>query len=855
MMIPLKLALRNFMCYRENVSPLHFEGFRVACLCGDNGNGKSALIDAITWALWSKARARSDDELIHLGQREMEVEFEFIVGQNRYRIIRKRAKGGMRRAGQAILELQLATPQGFESITGNSVQETQRKIIDILRMDYETFINSALLLQGRADEFTIKPPSERKKVLADILNLSLYDELEDQAKGVAKQKEIECGNLAAGIRDIDAELANKESYQEELYQVQAALVELEAQVKRQEGVLDELRQAKKELDLKKEQQSETESRIAEAERELNYSESQLILHRHKVEDYQATLAQSTEIEEGYRELVGAKKENEELNERLRQLHALTEGKNQLEQAIRDAKNELVTEQSVLQSQLQRLQLSAEAVPGLEQQLVKIQSQSAELDNMGRELEQKRLREQELSNQIHYLKSANIKLEEEIEERRSKIEMLRRNGARCPLCESELGIEGRDRIITKYEQERQTKAETYHGNELELAQKEKDFQLARSEIAQFEARLNRERAITQGQDIALKKEFAQAQEAATELTWHRARLAEVAKRLKEGEFALEQKAALVDLDARIKSLGYDAARHHSVGQRLAEFDRYDELKRRLDEAKELIEQEKESLAWAEDRAGRWRSARDAEAERREALAQELKALPEIGTKLAEAGRVYDAVLARQAQGRKMLGAVEQKLERCAVLEKSKQEKSRALTRAAAEKGIYEELATAFGKKGIQALVIEQVLPEIEDEANRLLGRMTDSRMSVRLETQRLTKRGEPVETLDIRVSDELGTRSYEMFSGGEAFRIDFALRIALSKLLARRAGAPLPTLFIDEGFGTQDSSGREKLVEAINSIQDDFEKIIVITHIEELKDAFPVRIEVTKTAEGSMISMS
>jgi exonuclease SbcC len=91
-MIPTKLALRNFMCYRENVSPLHFEGFRVACLCGDNGNGKSALIDAITWALWSKARARSDDDLIHLGQREMEVEFEFIVSQNQYRIIRKRAK-------------------------------------------------------------------------------------------------------------------------------------------------------------------------------------------------------------------------------------------------------------------------------------------------------------------------------------------------------------------------------------------------------------------------------------------------------------------------------------------------------------------------------------------------------------------------------------------------------------------------------------------------------------------------------------------------------------------------------------------------------------------------------------------
>ena len=63
------------------------------------------------------------------------------------------------------------------------------------------------------------------------------------------------------------------------------------------------------------------------------------------------------------------------------------------------------------------------------------------------------------------------------------------------------------------------------------------------------------------------------------------------------------------------------------------------------------------------------------------------------------------------------------------------------------------------------------------------------------------------------------------------------------------------MIIDEGFGTQDSSGRDKLVEAINSIQDDFDKIIVITHIEELKDAFPVRINVVKTEEGSAIVVS
>ena len=96
---------------------------------------------------------------------------------------------------------------------------------------------------------------------------------------------------------------------------------------------------------------------------------------------------------------------------------------------------------------------------------------------------------------------------------------------------------------------------------------------------------------------------------------------------------------------------------------------------------------------------------------------------------------------------------------------------------------------------------------------------------------------------------------DRFSGGEAFRINLSLRIALSKVLANRSGAPLPTLFIDEGFGTQDAAGRERILDVIQAIQTDFERIIIITHLEELKEAFPTRIEVLKTNGSSNLSIS
>jgi exonuclease SbcC len=151
-----------------------------------------------------------------------------------------------------------------------------------------------------------------------------------------------------------------------------------------------------------------------------------------------------------------------------------------------------------------------------------------------------------------------------------------------------------------------------------------------------------------------------------------------------------------------------------------------------------------------------------------------------------------------------------------------------------------------------MIIEHTLPELETEANRILEQLTGGRMHIRFETQRETKSGSVRETLDIIISDEKGTRPYESFSGGEQFRINFAIRVALSQLLAQRAGVRLRSLFVDEGFGSLDADGRRRLVEAVKAVQSDFDLVLVITHIEELQDAFPTRIQVTKTEAGSEV---
>ena len=321
----------------------------------------------------------------------------------------------------------------------------------------------------------------------------------------------------------------------------------------------------------------------------------------------------------------------------------------------------------------------------------------------------------------------------------------------------------------------------------------------------------------------------------------------------GDYAPSERAELAKTEAELAEIGYDAAAHEAVrarAQELAPFDaRYGrQLLPALDgvaDARARVEGLAAQLARREAEL----ADDQAEAARLTAAVADLPGL-EAALKRAEAA--VEGAAATERRARLEEGAAIQQISALSALEARRKLLAADLDRVGEEISVYNQLREAFGKKGLQAMIIESAIPEVETEANRLLARMSDNRMSLRLETQREKVTGGVAETLDIIISDELGARAYEMFSGGESFRANLALRIAISKLLARRAGAQLQTLVIDEGFGSQDSQGRSLVVEAINSIQHDFERIIVITHIEELKDLFPARIDVVKTASGSRV---
>ncbi|NTV63449.1 MAG: SMC family ATPase, partial [Oscillochloris sp.] len=211
-MIPTSLVIQNFMCYRGGDDSadlrLSLDGVHVVCLSGENGAGKSALLDAITWALWGEART-PDDDLIAQGESEMRVELTFQLGDQLYRVTRRRQRGsssgkrGGTSSGKTFLDLQVQNGAGWKPIAEATVRETQGRIADLLRMSYTTFINASFLLQGRADEFTARTPAERKQVLAEILDLGEYQVLEAKARERARDLDGQLKGLRGKIEQLE----------------------------------------------------------------------------------------------------------------------------------------------------------------------------------------------------------------------------------------------------------------------------------------------------------------------------------------------------------------------------------------------------------------------------------------------------------------------------------------------------------------------------------------------------------------------------------------------------------------------------------------------------------------------------
>ncbi|MFN2133903.1 MAG: AAA family ATPase [Anaerolineae bacterium] len=868
-MIPLRLYMRNFMCYREQV--LDLRGIDLACLTGDNGHGKSAILDAMTWNLWGYSRlgARRDDELIHLGETEMEVEFEFELHQGtdrrdgstqvgiRYRVLRKRSK---RKRGQSSLELQGWDPEAgkFHALSEPTIAATQEQINDLLRMDYETFINSAFLLQGRADEFTIKRPAERKRVLGDILGLQIYERYEGVAKEKAKERELHADQVRATIEQIDRELARETEYRAELAAVEAELARLQEQRERTEAEYDQMRTELQEAESAQRRLADLRRRIEGAEAERARLGRELASHDARLQALEAALSEEVEIEQGFEAYQQAIVENEAMNARLAESASLKERRSDLEQRIAAARHELDKMQYAAAERVRQLEVAAETLDR-ETEWEEVQAVLTRMDEAASRKEEALTEIGTLSTEAAALLADNKRAEADATQIKEKIALLSgedeatSEAARCPLCGQPLGDSDCHDLLATFQAQLAAEREAYRERNVQINEKRRRSNELQEVIAGVERTLA-QRSDWQRKEAALAHTLQAARQAAQELPAVREQLQAIERRLANDDDAPDLRAALVETERQLGELGYDAATHRRVQAELGRLRPFEARMQTLRDARSSLDTVRLAISQLQGSQAEVDGRLETDRAAAEDLAEVVSQIPDLQRQAFEARRVLETAHDREQDASLRLGAARNKVEYCADLKRQRAVRVQEERQHREEQAIYQDLQAAFSRNGVQAMLIESAIPEIEEEANRLLARMTEGRMQVRFETQRDTKQGNTIETLDIHVTDQLGTRSYETYSGGERYRINFAIRIALSKLLAHRAGAQLQMLVIDEGFGTQDAEGRDGLIDALNAIRDDFACILAITHIQELREAFNVRIEVEKTPQGSQITV-
>ncbi|MDE2939570.1 MAG: SMC family ATPase [Chloroflexota bacterium] len=860
----MKLNLRNFLSYRENVPTLDFTGVHVACLCGDNGHGKSALLDAITWCLWGHARGQVQDDLVSYGADEARVELDFLARDGRFKVIRSRRRGGgRRRQGASDLQLVSVMDDGepAQVVSGSSIRETQAKVEQLVGMDYDTFINSAFLLQGRADEFTSKSPAERKAVLSSILGLEAYDRYQARAREKAAEVRSESDRLTGRVRQIQSD-------REALGEPGEELLATSSQVEEMSLLLAEMRTEAAELQAKvaalralNAGLSENRTRLAEMGEEKSRLETYIKAAAERIKEHEKVLARAGEIEAGAAMLAAARERFARL-EGARQSHdALNREQNELTRAVEIERARMETEVSQLRRHIrEELSPLADSEAALEESLRKNRAALAGLSDIAANLVKTRQRVQLLATGIGEAQTLATRYQSEGEQIKEKLRLLEQadsHGVVCPLCQSPLSEDGCLRLAQNYEAEIEEKRDLYRANRNNLRTLETEKSELETELAIRESGNSAAANKLQAEIARAESHLEAARAAAIEMKQSQGRLDGLTAILNEHSYARGGQARLKAIERELQALGFDDEAFSQAVQQTRKLEPFVQLKARLETARVQLPEEEQVQNQNIERearlAGEVSGFRRQIAEAEESVTQlpaEEDRLAQLNRKVGELGASLQSALARKA-------LLEDRVERLANLEKELAESQESLKQAQEGQGIYQELAGAFGRQGIQAMLIETAVPRLEEEANVLLGRMTDNRMHVKLETQRERRSGsgEPIETLEINVSDELGARNYEMYSGGEAFRVNLALRIALSRVLSQRTGAPLPTLFIDEGFGSQDVSGRERILDVISAIEDDFDKIIVITHLDDLKDMFPVRIEVQKDENGSTFWLS
>ncbi len=376
-MIPQKLELTNFLSYRET-AVLNFDGIHLACISGANGAGKSSILDAITWALFGRSRSRSDDDLVNrlasVQGDAAEVRYTFSLEQTSYRVLRRKTA-----RKSSVLELQISTDNdSWKTLSENKIRETEAAIEQLLKMNYDTFTNASLLLQGKADEFTTRTPNQRKEILADLLGVTEWENYRELA---AEARKIEQGKLAlldSRLEGISEELSEEPQRKAALEETQRHRDAISAKLELQEKLLNQMRQTAAAASEQESLAANLGKSVERTNLNLGKFKQTFSERQRERESYQSVIDEAATIGAAFAAWQAAVTESQSWQEKANTYNRLLQEKRPYEITVAQSRSRLEQQQKQLQEQQQAVSTAHLQRPELQDQVKANEDRLAEV---------------------------------------------------------------------------------------------------------------------------------------------------------------------------------------------------------------------------------------------------------------------------------------------------------------------------------------------------------------------------------------------------------------------------------------------------------------------------------------------
>lgn len=788
------LKLKNYRKFKDEF--IEFPD-GVIGIVGNNGAGKSTIIEAIGWALYGQHAARTEKDLIKresaLPNDNCSVELEFVLDGEEF-LVKRELRGKNLTAGARVY---LSGKKEPEAVGMNYVTDCIAKRIG---MDYQSFFTSVFAKQKELNALSDLRPGKRKERVLRMLNIDRIDVAIAQIRADIRGKEEHIGIVRITLKDMhelketldelkDSEKGAKEQVGK-LRGEKEKISEKLASAKKKRDVLEKKNRSYQRLS-KKLDVSDTEKKSTVEQLNSNNKELEGLLKKRE------TLKKLEPKEEEYKKLKKQKRRLDILREKF------LEKKRREERA-----KELEEENRKYAIEIKKVSKELKALKNIDKKLREVDVKIFELEDKREKINNKAINKK---NEIKKYKEKIAELEEE----KGKIKKLGQK-SKCPTCEKVLGKDHK-KIVAHFDQEIEKFTKKIKTASLLKQKLLKYLKVVKRDLSeckeirkkienQFQVRAGKEENL-RGSKRKIKKNERDLREVSKKLK----KIGEIKYSRREHELVKKKFDKLFKVHERIIELKNEVSRIPTIKKAVGKLNKKSGI---VEESIKTLSKKITNLAFDEKEYKKVKR-------RYESISGEYH------EKDKELIKMRDKRMSIRKDIKRAFGEIEE--------EKKKQKSIEAEEKKVQKLSKLERVMGDF-----RIHLISRIRPMLSSKAAELFRKLTDGKYT----------NMELDEDYEIHIQDEGKLFGLPRFSGGEEDLANLCLRIAISQVITERSGGTaINFIALDEIFGSQDTIRKSNVLKALNDLSSQFRQIMLITHVEDVKDSMPYSLNVYEDEDG------